>query len=153
MRRLALSLTCVFIGGLGLSACATPNPYKSRDQLVAAPAACGEQRLEIYFQNDRANLTPAALMALQLTTEQLRACQITKVQVTGLADARGGVNAANQSLSERRATAVAEALQANGLPAPAFEVQASGAAGARTDGVNDPLRRRTEVVITSTTPR
>lgn len=153
MRRLALSLSCVFLGGLALSACASSSPYKTRDQLVTSSLGCGERRLEIYFQNDQASLTPAALTALQLTTNQLKACQITKVQVTGLADARGGVNAANQSLSERRATSVVEALQTLGLPAPAFEVQAEGAAGARTDGINDPLRRRTEVVISSTIPR
>lgn len=152
MRRHFLTLSVLTVGTLALSACANQGSYKSRDQLVSNPA-CSERRFEIYFQNDRADLTPAALTALQLTTEQLKACQITKVQVTGLADARGGVTAANQGLSERRAQAVAEALQAVGLPAPAFEVQAQGASGARTDGINDPLRRRTEVVITASAPR
>ena len=72
---------------------------------------------------------------------------MTKIQVLGLADARSGTAAANQSLSERRARSVAEALAAAGLPAPAFEVAAAGAEGAVVNGVNDPLRRRTEVVI------
>jgi outer membrane protein OmpA-like peptidoglycan-associated protein len=153
MRRCALILPCLLLGGLVLGACSTSGPYKTRDQLVSNTFNCGERRLEIYFQNDQANLTPLAMTALQLTSDQLKSCQITKVQVTGLSDARGGVNAANQSLSERRATAVADALKSLGLPAPAFEVQASGAAGASSDGINDPLRRRTEVVISSTIPR
>jgi len=153
MRSCALPLACLILAGLALGACTSSSPYKSRDQLVSNSLNCGERRFEIYFQNDQASLTPSALTALQLTAEQLKACQITKVQVTGLADARGGVTDANQSLSERRAKAVAEALQTIGLPAPAFEVQAAGASGARTDGINDPLRRRTEVVISSTVPR
>lgn len=152
MRRHLLSLGVLVTGGLALSACANQGSYKTREQLVSNPA-CSERRFEIYFQNDHADLTPAALTALQLTAEQLKPCQISKVQVTGLSDARGGVSAANQSLSERRAQAVVEALQTVGLPAPAFEVLAEGASGARTDGINAPLRRRTEVVITTTSPR
>lgn len=152
MHRRVLNIVTLTATGFVLTACGTQGAYKTREQLVSNPA-CSERRFEIYFQNDRADLTPAALTALQLTADQLKPCQISKVQVTGLADARGGVSAANQGLSERRAQAVAEALQTIGLPAPAFEVQAEGAAGARTDGVNDPLRRRTEVVITATTPR
>jgi outer membrane protein OmpA-like peptidoglycan-associated protein len=69
------------------------------------------------------------------------------VKVTGLASSTGDV-ATNLSLSERRATAVAEALVAAGWPTPAFEVGAVGDAGAVTaDGTNEPMRRRTEVVV------
>ncbi|MNE15132.1 Outer membrane protein A precursor [compost metagenome] len=82
-----------------------------------------------------------------MTATQLQGCDVTKVQVLGLADARTGTAAVNQSLSERRARSVAEALVSAGLPAPAFEVAAAGAAGAVVNGVNDPLRRRTEVLI------
>ena len=47
-----------------------------------------------------------------------------------------------------RALAVAEALEAAGWPAPAFELGAVGDAGATTAaGTNEPLRRRTEVVV------
>ena len=94
-----------------------------------------------------ATLTDAARQAIGMTATQLQGCRIKHVKVTGLADARSGTAAANQSLSERRARSVAEALAAAGLPAPAFEVAAAGAEGAVVNGVNDPLRRRTEVVI------
>ncbi|MET4684094.1 OmpA family protein [Brevundimonas faecalis] len=130
-----------------LAACAPSSPYKERSDLVSNPAACAPKRFEVYFDNDQARLTPAAREAVSLTATQLQGCDVTKVQVLGLADARSGTAAANQTLSERRARAVAEVLAAAGLPAPAFEVEAAGADGARVNGVNDPLRRRTEVLI------
>ena len=130
-----------------LAGCAVPGAYKQRSDLVTNPAACGPTRFEIYFDQDQARLTTAAREAISLTATQLQGCDITKVQVLGLADARSGTAAANQTLSEQRARSVAEALSVVGLPAPAFEVTGAGAEGAKVNGVNDPLRRRTEVVI------
>ena len=143
-------LPAVIVGGLTLAllaGCTTPGVYKKRSDLVSNPAACAAKRFEVYFDQDQARLTTAAREAISLTATQLQGCDVTKVQVLGLADARSGTAAANQSLSERRARSVAEALAAAGLPAPAFEVAAAGAEGALVNGVNDPLRRRTEVVI------
>ncbi len=88
-----------------------------------------------------------------MTATQLQGCRIKHVKVTGLADARSGTAAANQTVSEQRARAVAEALAGAGLPAPAFDIEASGAQGAVVGGVNDPLRRRTEVLIEVVAPR
>ncbi|WP_312781523.1 OmpA family protein [Brevundimonas sp.] len=130
-----------------LTGCSTPGAYKKRSDLVSDPAACAARRFEVYFDQDQARLTTAAREAISLTATQLQGCDVTRVQVLGLADARSGTAAVNQSLSERRARSVAEALAAAGLPAPAFEVAAAGAEGAVINGVNDPLRRRTEVVI------
>lgn len=143
-------LPAVIVTGLTmalLAGCSTPGAYKKRSDLVSNPAACAAKRFEVYFDNDQAGLTTAAREAISLTATQLQGCDITKVQVLGLADARSGTAAVNQSLSERRARSVAEALAAAGLPAPAFEVTAAGAEGAMINGVNDPLRRRTEVLI------
>ncbi|MGH7020881.1 MAG: OmpA family protein [Brevundimonas sp.] len=140
----------ILVGGLTLAllaGCTTPGAYKKRSDLVSNPAACAAKRFEVYFDQDQARLTTAAREAISLTATQLQGCDVTKVQVLGLADARSGTAAANQSLSERRARSVAEALSSAGLPAPAFEVAASGADGAVVNGVNDPLRRRTEVLI------
>ena len=130
-----------------LAGCAAPGVYKQRSDLVTNPAACAATRFEVYFDQDQARLTTAAREAISMTASQLQGCDITKVQVLGLADARSGTAAANQSLSERRARSVAEALASAGLPAPAFEVAGGGADGALVNGVNDPLRRRTEVLI------
>ena len=142
-----VSAVVLLTAGLAAAGCAATSGYKERSDLVSNPAACAAKRIEVYFDQDQARLTTAAREAISLTATQLQGCDVTKVQVLGLADARSGTAAANQSLSERRARSVAEALAAAGLPAPAFEVAAAGAEGALVNGVNDPLRRRTEVVI------
>ena len=136
-----------------LAGCTTPGLYKKRSDLVSNPAACAAKRFEVYFDQDQARLTSAAREAISLTATQLQGCDVTKVQVLGLADARSGTAAANQTISEQRARAVAEALAGAGLPAPAFDIEAAGAQGAVVGGVNDPLRRRTEVLIEVVAPR
>lgn len=130
---------------LGLSACA--GGFPNRDTLVTRPDACATQRFDIYFSENADTLTDSARTAIALTATQLQGCRIRSVKVLGLADATGTV-ADNQALSERRAVVVAEALSAAGWPAPAFELTAAGDAGAMpAPGVEEPLRRRTEVVV------
>lgn len=116
---------------------------------IVADADCAPVRFDIYFAADQAELTPAAAEAVRMGAAKAAACQVDRVRVLGLADAQGGATA-NLNLSERRAQAVTTALEAAGLPAPVFEVQAAGDAGATTAaGANAPLRRRTEVLIES----
>ncbi|MGZ9114827.1 MAG: OmpA family protein [Brevundimonas sp.] len=136
----------VLLGLMALSGCAADG-FRNRSDLVAEPSACTAKRFEVYFADGEARLTEPARQAIGMTAAQLQGCEIRKVQVLGLADARGGA-AANQSLSERRALAVAEALTAAGWPAPAFDVEASGEPAAVADSsVQEPMRRRTEVLI------
>lgn len=131
---------------VAVSGCAAGG-FRHRSDLVAEPSACAAKRFEVYFADGEARLTEPARQAIGMTAAQLQNCEIRKVQVLGLSDARGGA-AANQSLSERRAVAVAEALTAAGWPAPAFDVEAVGDTGAVADtGVREPMRRRTEVLI------
>lgn len=137
----------VLVGGLALlvAGCSLA-PTMRRSDLVAEPTACIAKRFEVYFAEGEARLTDVARQAIGLTATQLQGCRIDKVQVIGLADASGGATA-NQSLSERRAVAVAEALAAAGWPAPAFDVGGVGDEGATSAGVNEPMRRRTEVLV------
>lgn len=145
MMRMRILLLAAAAAG-GLSGCETTKRFLHRDQLVAEPEACAPKRFEVYFADSEATLTPAARQAIGMTAAQLQGCDIKKVQVIGLADARGGVQA-NLTLSERRARAVADALVGAGWPTPVFEVDAAGEAGAAAGGVNEPLRRRTEVLV------
>lgn len=116
-------------------------------KLTAAPARCENMRFPIYFQADSDALTVPAQQAIKLTAERARPCSTRMVQVLGLADATGNADQ-NLDLSRRRAAVVAKALTDEGFPAPKFEVEAAGDTGARSDnGTNDPLRRRTEVVV------
>lgn len=130
---------------VALAGCSTTTP--SRDELVAEPSACAAKRFDVYFAEDQAQLTDAARTAIGLTATQLQGCEIRAVRVLGLASSTGNA-AANQTLSEQRALAVAEALVAAGWPTPAFELEAAGDQGATTPtGVAEPLRRRTEVLV------
>lgn len=136
----------LLVAAMAVSGCAMDG-FSDRSELVAEPSACTEKRFEVYFADSEARLTEPARQAIGMTAAQLQGCDIRKVQVLGLSDARGGM-AANQSLSERRALAVAEALTAAGWPAPVFDVEAAGDAGAVTEGgAREPMRRRTEVLI------
>lgn len=131
---------------VGLSGCGMTR-FMDRSAVVTEPSPCAATRFEVYFADSEARLTESARQAIGMSAAQLQGCEIRKVQVLGLADARGGATA-NLSLSERRAQAVAEALTAAGWPAPVFEVEAAGDEGALTDaGVREPMRRRTEVLV------
>lgn len=145
MKRTAL---IVATAGLALAGCGLSNGmFGTREALVAEPQTCVPQRFEIYFADSEARLTEAARQAIGATAAQLRDCDIQRVEVVGLSDARGG-GAANQSLSEHRAVAVADALKAAGWPVPVFAVAGVGEAGAVTEaGAREPMRRRTEVLV------
>ena len=135
----------VVAGALALAGCAgTPM---ERAELVAEPSVCAPQRFDIYFRDSEAALTDAARHAIGLTATQLQGCEIRKVNVIGLTDARGAPNA-NLDLSERRAQAVAEALEAAGWPSPVFSLIVAGESGSVTaSGASEPMRRRTEVLV------
>lgn len=131
-------------GALALGACATPM---RRDEIVTSSSMCMPVRFDIYFRENEARLTDAADQAVEAAAAVLRTCDVRSIQVLGLADATGA-SESNLSLSQRRARTVAQALNAAGLPTPAFDVTAAGDAGATTaGGVSEPLRRRTEVVV------
>jgi outer membrane protein OmpA-like peptidoglycan-associated protein len=118
-----------------------------RRAVVSEPEVCSARRFEVYFADSEAGLTDSAREAIGMAAAQLQGCEIRRVQVIGLADARGGASA-NQDLSERRARAVAEAFTAAGWPAPAFDLDAVGDTGAVTgSGAREPMRRRTEVLV------
>ncbi len=137
------------LGAAGLAAVllAGCSSMMGERSVVVTPDACGPKRFDVYFAEGEAGLTDAARTAIGLTATQLQGCEIRAVRVLGLADATGAAQE-NLTLSQRRALAVVEALAAQGWPVPAFEVAAAGDAGAVTPGgVEEPLRRRTEVLV------
>lgn len=134
------------VAATGLSGC-SPARFRDRDDLVAPSTACSTQRFDIYFTEAQARLTEPARDAIGLYAARLQDCDIRSVNVTGLASATGD-SAANRDLSERRAVAVTDALSAAGWPLPVFSLESAGDSGASAgDGVAQPLRRRTEVVV------
>lgn len=141
------TLPILALTAAALVGCA-PGPM-TRDQLVAQPSACGNRSFEVYFAESVAQLTAPARQAVDLVADQMAGCDITRVTVVGLASATGTPEA-NLSLSQRRAQTVAAEFARRGWPAPAFQLDAAGDAGAVTpEGTMEPLRRRTQVFIES----
>ena len=140
-------LTLALGAALAVAGCALTPGVRDRSAVVVEPNACTPQRFDVYFRDGEAGLTDAARHAIGLTATQLQGCEIRKVNVIGLTDARGGPTA-NLDLSERRALAVTEALEAAGWPSPVFSLIVAGESGSVTaDGASEPMRRRTEVLV------
>ncbi len=126
--------------------CAT-EPMRKTPASVAVVSGCADFSYPIYFEKGSDQLTAAARAVVDSSVKQVHGCKVTKVEVLGLADADGGKQR-NLELSRRRASNVAKALAGEGMPTPAFDIDAIGELGARAlDGKPEPLRRRTEVVI------
>lgn len=134
-------------GLVSTAACGTFGP-KSRDDLVMAAPRCADTSFTVYFNEGSDRLTQPAMQLIRETSRQLRPCTVVTARVVGLADATGTPEA-NLSLSQRRAVKAAEALRNEGIPAPSFEIDAGGDAGATTaEGEDNPLRRRATVFLT-----
>lgn len=107
---------------------------------------CSDERFPIYFARGSADLPAEARTVIKSASNRIVGCRVTAVDVVGMSapEAGGPVDAA---LTQRRADNVAQALAAAGLPAPAFDVQVSGARRLPPAGEHTPLARRTEVVL------
>lgn len=137
-RRVSAAAAAVMVMMAG--ACAQTGP-------ATTSRRCVDTRFPIYFNSGSDQLTQPGRDVIAAQSHRLGACKIGAVEVLGLAEADGPVVTALE-LSQRRAAVVAQALAAAGLPAPSFDLQAEGAAGAVTpSGRKAPLHRRAEVVL------
>lgn len=136
----------VFVAAAVAVAGCTTLGVRDRSELVQDPQVCVHRTLPVYFAESEAGLTGPARDLIHAAANELSHCRIDRVRVVGLASATGGAQR-NLTLSERRAETVAEALADAGLPAPSFDIEAVGEAGAVEGGVSEPVRRRVEVVI------
>jgi outer membrane protein OmpA-like peptidoglycan-associated protein len=132
------------------SGCATaPHPVA----VGSAAPVCADVNFPIYFAKGSDQLSEPAHQAILAGAAEVKACTVSEVDVLGLADLDGPA-AANQALSRRRASIVAQALIAAGMPAPLFDVEGLGQAGARTaHGRRALLQRKAEVDIHIAPPR
>lgn len=95
----------------------TPLPPLAEERPTeAAPPVESEGLADVYFEYDRADITPAARTVLERNAKWLMARGQTAVRVEGHADERG-TNEYNLALGERRAQAVKRVLAALGVPA------------------------------------
>lgn len=140
MRGVALASA---IGALVAGCASAPRPIAVR----AVAPVCADVNFPIYFAKGSDQLSDPAHQAILAGAAQVKACKVSEVDVLGLADIDGPA-AANQALSRRRASIVAQALITAGMPAPLFDVEGLGASGARTvHGRRAILQRKAEVDI------
>ncbi|UEM04300.1 OmpA family protein [Skermanella rosea] len=101
----------------------------------------------VFFDFDRSAITPAAQDILNTVVSDARRTNASRLNVLGHTDTSGSP-AYNQRLSERRATAVREALVQRGVPAGQITTRGLGETQpliATGDGVREPSNRRAEI--------
>ncbi|HZT51005.1 MAG TPA: OmpA family protein [Stellaceae bacterium] len=114
---------------------------------AAAPAPAERQVFIVFFDFDKATITPAGK---QIIAEAAKAFQAGhRVLLTGYTD-RAGTPQYNLGLSKRRAEAARDEMVRDGVPANAINVSWKGEQDPRVptpDGVREPQNRRVEIVL------
>lgn len=128
---------------------APPPPVAPPPAPPAPPPPPVHQTYLVFFDWDRYNITPEGMRILEAAAEHWRAGAAVTIQVTGYTDTSGSAGY-NQRLSERRANAVAVALQRMGIPRNDMVVAGRGENDLRVptaNGVREPQNRRVEIVF------
>jgi OmpA-OmpF porin, OOP family len=115
----------------------------------APPPPPTHQVYLVFFDWDKYNITPEGQQIIQLAANQYRSGGRVTLQVTGYTDTSGSAGY-NQRLSERRANAVAAALEHLGVPRSDMVVAGRGMNDLRVPtppGVREPQNRRVEIVL------
>ncbi len=110
------------------------------------PAAAAAPSFVVYFPFDRADLDDLAQAVVRAAA---KAASGKTIKIVGYTDT-SGPESYDQTLSARRARAVADALATLGLPAEKITTEARGKsdlAVPTADGVKEPLNRRAVVTI------
>ncbi|MBL8673808.1 MAG: OmpA family protein [Rhodospirillales bacterium] len=113
------------------------------------PPPAGKKSYIVFFDFDRALITPTAATTIKQAAADAKAGKSTRLDVTGHADKSGG-DAYNMALSLRRANAVKDQLVREGIPANQIAVVGRGESMPlvqTADGVREPQNRRVEIVL------
>ena len=136
-------ILAVMAAAVLLSACEEPAAPPPQ---AAAPQV---RNFLVFFDFDRATLTPRAQAIVKEAANVAKSGQNARVTCTGHTDTAGSNNY-NMALSLRRANSVKEALVREGVPATAIAVIGRGEEMLLVqtrDGVREPQNRRVEIVI------
>ena len=103
----------------------------------------------VFFDWDKAEITPEALAILRTAADNARTGNISRIQATGHADT-SGTKRYNLKLSERRARAVQAQLNKLGIATEQMAIDWKGELQPlvpTADGVREPQNRRVEIVF------
>jgi outer membrane protein OmpA-like peptidoglycan-associated protein len=125
-----------------------PPPAPPPPAPPAPPPPPVHQVFLVFFDWDKYNITPEGQRIIALAADHYKAGGRVQITVTGYTDTSGSAGY-NQRLSERRANAVAAALERLGVPRSDMVVSGRGQNDLRVptpDGVREPQNRRVEIV-------
>ncbi len=135
-----------FLAGCGKKkAAAQPQPAYQ----PPAPAPAPARSYLVFFDWDKATLTPRAQQIIGEAAANSTKVKYTQIQVDGYTDT-SGTPQYNQGLSMRRAQAVAAELVKDGVPKGAIAIQGFGETHLLVPtgpGVREPQNRRVEIII------
>jgi OOP family OmpA-OmpF porin len=120
----------------------TPTP-------IVAPAPAPARSYLVFFDWDKATLTPRAQQIIREAADNSTKVKYTSIEVNGYTDTSGSPQY-NQGLSIRRAQAVAAELVKDGVPKSAIAIQGFGETHLLVPtgpGVREPQNRRVEIII------
>ncbi len=126
-----------------------PPPPPPPPAPMAAPAPAPARSYLVFFDWDKATLTPRAQQIIGEAAANSTKVQYTQIQVNGYTDT-SGTPQYNQGLSIRRAQAVAAELVKDGVPKAAIAIQGFGETHLLVPtgpGVREPQNRRVEIII------
>lgn len=131
--------------------CRVPEVAKSAPQAERAPTKRITLGADTNFDTDKADLKPGGRQELDRLIHDAEGLKLKAVTINGFTDAQGSV-VYNQRLSERRAQAVAQYLQAHGLNAQQYEVHGYGKekpVASNTTAEGRAQNRRVEIILES----
>jgi outer membrane protein OmpA-like peptidoglycan-associated protein len=126
-----------------------PPPPVVAPPAPPAPPVVARKVFLVFFDWDKATITREGMGIIEQAAAAYKAGGRVQIQVTGYTD-RSGSPGYNQRLSERRATAVANALGRLGVARGDMAVSGRGENDNRVptaDGVREPQNRRVEIVF------
>jgi OOP family OmpA-OmpF porin len=127
--------------------CPPPAAAATPPAVVPPAAPLANAVYFVFFDFDKSAITPAAQDILNTVVSDARRTNANRLNVVGHTDTSGSP-AYNQALSERRASAVREALVQRGVPSGQIATRGLGESQpliATGDGVREPSNRRAEI--------
>ncbi|GLR68923.1 membrane protein [Acidocella aquatica] len=117
--------------------------------VAAAPAPAPARTYLVFFDWDKATLTPRATQIIAQAASDSKTQATTTIDVNGYTDT-SGTPVYNQGLSVRRAKAVAAQLVTDGVPASEITAKGFGDTNLLVPtgpGVREPQNRRVEIIL------
>ncbi len=101
-------------------------PTEVVKEVVKEVPASAAAAAAVFFKINRAEISPEGMVNIKLMAKAMKANPNTRYQVAGYADSATGTPSINQTLSEKRAQAVYDALIAEGVSESQLEKVAMG---------------------------